>query len=165
MSMIFMEFGEHPEKDYSDGRTKQAFKDETDIDTILGKFKASGVISHMEKFESTYGDFGGDVDFATSMNHVMKGQAVFDALPAEVRNEFHNKPGDFFAYVNDSNNVGRLDELLPEIAKRGDFFPDVSSATPPGALLDGGDTVEKLREDFSKLVDDLGGSDNDKEES
>lgn len=140
MSMYFREHGCCVVLDYSkDGRTKQTFKAETDINTILKRFSSKGVISHLAKFKPQYGDFGGSYDFAESLDKLNKGQGIFDALPSEVRREFDQDPGKFFDYVNDPGNSERLDELMPEIAERGDYFPDYSPKTPPGSLLAGGE--------------------------
>lgn len=110
--------------DYSDGRTKQAFKDSTDIVKILAKAQQVGAISHLAKYEGTYGDFA-DFDFAEANVKMAQARSVFEELPSEVRREFHQEPSRFFEYVNDPENVGRLAELLPEIAEPGRFFPEV----------------------------------------
>ncbi len=124
---------------YNDGRTKQTFKAETDINTILKKFSAKGVISHLAKYKPEYGEFGGDYDYAQSLQKLDQGMGIFMALPAEVRREFDQDPGQFFTFVNDPKNVDRLNELLPELNERGDYFPDLKSTSPPGTLLEGGE--------------------------
>lgn len=138
MSMYYMIHGEPEIKVYDDGRTKQSFKAETDINTILGKYMKTGVISHMNKFQPLYGEFA-DVNLAEAMDQVQKGYDIFAALPAEVRREFDQNPDSFFSFVNDPENSGRLEELLPGIAAKGDYFVDVSSDTPPGELVGGGE--------------------------
>ena len=54
MSMKTSDFGT---KDYSDGRTKQAFKDSCDINKMLKKAQTVGSLSHLLKYpEAVYGD-------------------------------------------------------------------------------------------------------------
>ncbi len=107
-----------PDKEYNDGRTKQSFKDETDIQKIMARADRAGTISHLEKFEGTYADFS-DFDFHEQTTKLSKGREIFDALPAEVRREFGQSPAAFFAYVNDVANKDDLAEKLPDLAKPG----------------------------------------------
>ena len=113
---------------YNDGRTKQAFKDETDINKILKRAQKTGTILHLNKYEGRYGDFG-DFDFFEAQMMLTKGREIFDALPSEIRNEFGQSQGDFFAYVNDPANKDRLEELLPALAAPGRQNIDVSGKT------------------------------------
>lgn len=104
--------------DYSDGRTKQSFKDSTDINQILTKMQKAGTLSHLEQYGGEYGDFSG-YDFHTNMIMLAKGRELFEALPAEIRKEFEQDVGEFFDYVNDPANKERLPELLPGLAEPG----------------------------------------------
>jgi phage internal scaffolding protein len=125
-----------PELDYGPGRTKQSFKDSTDINKILAKAQVTGSLSHFEKHGAFYGDFADmPTDPFEAREVLARGQAIFADAPSEVRAEFRNDPLAFFAFVNDPANSGRLEELLPAIAQRGKYFPDVSPSSPPDALL------------------------------
>ncbi len=115
---------------YTDGRTKQSFKDETDINKILQRAQQAGTMSHLEKYEGTYGDFA-DFDFFDANMQMTRGREVFDALPSELRNEFGQSPGAFFAYVNDPANINDLHKKLPGLAEPGRQNIDVSGVTPP----------------------------------
>ena len=116
-------------KKYTDGRTKQAFRDECDINLIMARAAKGGTISHLEQFEGVYADFS-DFDFHEHTNKLTKGREVFDALPAEVRREFGQSPAKFFAYVNDPANINDLAEKLPGLAAPGD---QLIQPTPPNA--------------------------------
>jgi phage internal scaffolding protein len=108
-----------------DNMTKQSFKDATDVNKILAKHSITGSLSHLEKYEGTYGDFS-DFDFLEAQNQIARGKQIFEELPAEVRREFGNNPGAFFEFANDPANVGKLEKVLPKIAERGNFFPRVN---------------------------------------
>jgi hypothetical protein len=110
---------------YVDGRTKQAFKDATDINKILYKAQKTGTISHLQKHQGAYGDFSDIDDLLTAHQRLQRGQEIFDDLPSEVRREFDQDLGKFFNYVNDPQNVDKLADLLPGLAKRGDQVPDI----------------------------------------
>ncbi len=115
--------------DYSDGRTKQCYKDECDIDKIMTRFDVTGTISHLAKYEGVYADFS-DFDFHKQSNMLARGSEIFDALPAELRDEFRQSPARFFAYVNDPKNHDDLRKKLPGLAQPGRQLPAV---TPPEA--------------------------------
>lgn len=113
--------------------TKQAFKDECDINNILRRAQKTGTISHLAAHGAQYGDFA-DYDFFEHQQKLTKGREIFDALPSEIRNEFRNDQVSFFRYVNDPENADRLDELLPGLAAPGRQFIDVlNKPSPDGA--------------------------------
>ncbi len=115
---------------YNDGRTKQAFKQTCDINAILKKAQKTGAISHLAKHEAKYGDFA-EFDFMEAQLQIAKATEIFDDLPSEVRREFDNQPGQFFEYANDPENIGRMAELLPELAEPGTMImaPSRNAAT------------------------------------
>ncbi len=94
-------------KKYTDGRTKQCFSDECDIEKIMGRANRAGTISHLLKYQGVYADFS-DVDFQSMTQKLTQGREIFDDLPAELRKEFEGSPAKFFAYVNDPANADNL---------------------------------------------------------
>ncbi len=110
---------------YPDGRTKQCFKDECDINAIMARAAQGGTISHLEKNKGTYADFS-DYDFFEATQMLTRGREIFDDLPAEVRREFGQSPQRFFDYVNDPANKDKLEQKLPDLAKPGTQLPDVT---------------------------------------
>ena len=108
--------------EYLDGRTKQSFKDETDINKIMARFNTTGTISHLSKFEGVYADFS-DFDFHKQSSMLSQGREIFDELPAELRREFGQSPAAFFAYVNDPENAEELRKKLPALAELGRQIP------------------------------------------
>ncbi len=117
-----------PSPVYEDGRTKQCFKDECDIDKIMTRFGVTGTISHMTQYEGVYADFS-DYDFQAETNKLARGVEIFDALPAEIRKEFRQSPEAFFSYVNDPANAADLREKLIDLAPPGRQLPRVRPAT------------------------------------
>ncbi len=107
-----------PDLKYEDGRTKQSFKDETNIEKIMARADVTGTISHLAKYEGVYADFS-DFDFHTQNNMLAKGGEIFAALPAEIRKEFSQSPAKFFKYVNDPANIDDLRKKLPALAAPG----------------------------------------------
>ncbi len=119
-----------PNPVYEDGKTKQSFADETNIEKIMARADRAGTISHLQKFEGVYADYS-DFDFAEQTNNLAKGRQIFSELPAELRQEFGQDPDKFFAYVNDPGNKDNLDQLLPGLAAPGKQIIDVANVTPP----------------------------------
>ncbi len=111
-----------PEKDYSDGRTKQCHKDTCDINKIMARFDRTRTISHVAKYEGVYADFS-DFDFHEQTNKLTRGREIFDDLPAEIRQEFGQSPAKFFKYVNDPANVDEIPTKLKGLAMPGRQLP------------------------------------------
>lgn len=110
---------------YTDGRTKQAFKDETDINKLLAKANRGESISHLAKYGATYGDFTDMDDLLDAHNKLARGQQIFQDLPGEIKREFNQDPRQFYKFVNDPDNANRLGEVLPDLAQRGTQLPAV----------------------------------------
>jgi len=127
-----MSFLPRPKRDYTDGRTVQAFKDSTDINRLLAKHMREGTLSHLEKWQGQYGDYS-DFDFMESQLALARGKQIFDELPGELKKEFNNDPGEFFAFVNDPENVDKLHKVLPGLAKPGIQRPRVNSGPRSGS--------------------------------
>ncbi len=108
-------FGTTQPTDYSDGRTKQSFKDETDVNQIIAKHTRMGTLSHLEQWGGQYGDWS-DFNFHDAQNQIANANSMFEQLPAAVKNQFANSPEKFLEYVNDPENSSDLAEKLPELA-------------------------------------------------
>lgn len=135
MSMYFQEHGKIEVRVPGVSLTKQAFKDECDIQKILAKAQKTGSIAHLTEHEGTYGDFAG-YDLMEHAAMLSRASEIFDDLPSEIRNEFSNEPAAFFEFVNDPENKDRLGELMPALAEPGSYFPDVSSKTDPKGTME-----------------------------
>jgi hypothetical protein len=103
---------------YLDGRTKQSYKDECDINKIMERFAVTNTITHLNKHQGAYADFS-DFDFSEQTRQLTRGREIFDDLPAEVRREFGQSPDAFFQYVNDPANAGDLHKKIPGLTKPG----------------------------------------------
>ena len=109
---------------YGDDRTKQGFRDETDIKAILKKAQRVGSLSHLQKHGAHYGDFS-DVDgLLAAYMTLERGKQIYNELPSEIRKEFPNQ-FDFYRFVTDPSNADHLQEMLPALAEPGRVNPAV----------------------------------------
>ena len=109
-----------------EGRTKQAHKDECDVNLIMARFQKTGVLEFTEKRSPQYGDVTG-VDFQEAMRTVTEAQEMFDELPSKVRNRFGNDPAAMLDFISDPINDEEAVKLgLLEAAK-----PDPEEAALP----------------------------------
>jgi len=85
------------------GRTKQSFKDECDINSIMAKFEKTAMVEHVNEHQGRYADFtDGAQDFHSAMNHVRNTTEMFMTLPASMREQFNNDPGDFIEFISEA---------------------------------------------------------------
>lgn len=92
-------------------RTRQEFADECDINVLMRKFEATGVVSHFNTGEPRYLDLGDGVpDLREAIDLVRASTEVFMALPAGVRAKFDNDPVSFVDFASDAANNKQLVE-------------------------------------------------------
>lgn len=93
-----------------DGRTKQAHKNECDINQVLKKYLKTGVIEHVSTHKAQYGEAPG-IDFKEALDLVRRSQEMFDELPAKARKHFNNDPSAFMDAVHEEGNEALMYEL------------------------------------------------------
>lgn len=84
-------------------RTKQAHKEECDINTIVRRFGITGQLPTNVRMPS-YGDYDMVSDYHSAMNAVAESREAFEAMPAHVRARFQNDPGAFLDFCSDAGN-------------------------------------------------------------
>ena len=85
------------------GRTKQSFKDETDLNWIMARFQKTGVIDFVNKRSPQFGDVTG-IEFQAAMQLVIDAEAMFADLPSKVRDRFGNDPQNLLHFLEDPAN-------------------------------------------------------------
>ena len=80
--------------------TKQSFRDESNINRIVSKYRKTGLLDHVNRHQGFYGDVTG-VDYQTALHTVMQAEESFGTLPADLRKRFDNDPGAFLAFMAD----------------------------------------------------------------
>lgn len=90
--------------------TRQEFKEDCDINRILGQYRKTGMIAHRNTHQGQYGEFA-KMDFHEAMNFVVETQEMFETVPSDVRSKFGNDPGAFVDFVTNSDNLDEMREM------------------------------------------------------
>lgn len=107
--------------------TKQSFKEESDINTIVRNFGLTGELPQDVSMPIS-GDFTEAVtDFHTAQNMLRQSLEAFMLFPADVRARFHNDPQEMMDFVEDKAN-------LEEARKLGLAVPAVPPPVPPAPM-------------------------------
>lgn len=111
--------------------TKQSFKEECDINTIVRRFGLSGELPQ-GLVMPTYQDFEGVFDFQTAMNALIEAEDKFMQMPAHVRARFGNDPHEFVKFCSDEKNREEAAKLglVPKPAQVVPAVAPASSAAP-----------------------------------
>lgn len=121
--------------------TEQSHELETNINRIMAKYQATGILNHVNKKQPIFGDFSEVPDYATALDLVITAQESFMQLPAKIRAKFANDPAQFLDFVGNPDNAEALVDMglanppqknTPdtETAPSGDAIPPESSTTP-----------------------------------
>lgn len=133
--------------------TRQAHKDECDINVIMSQYEKSGLLAHVNEYQGEYADYD-EIDFHEAMNTVVKAEQMFESVPSSIREKFNNDPGKFLdAVTHEETGEATLRELglLPSQKKApeapgpaplvvkgpSDSVPQDASPEPPEAAQGG----------------------------
>jgi len=117
------------------GLTHQSFKDECDINTIMGRYLKTGVLpENLTQAEAQYLDVS-DVDFQAAAELVAGAKSLFEQMPSSIRNRFDNDPAKLLAFTSDVKNRQEAAQmgLLSAEATAAILNPTPASSTPQNA--------------------------------
>ena len=92
------------------GRTKQAFREECDINTIMARYMKTGILDHVKQGVAQYLDVTG-ADFQDAQNLISGANSMFQALPSAVREQFENNPAYFLEFMENPENHAKAREM------------------------------------------------------
>lgn len=90
--------------------TKQAFKDDCDVNVIVERFARQGEFPVFDPADFSWGD-ASTVDFRDMLDIVNAANAAFMQMPAKIRNRFENDPRQFVDFCSDKANAEELLKL------------------------------------------------------
>lgn len=85
-------------------RTKQDYKEECDINSIMRRYEATGVISHVSELQPFYADVSAYGDLQEAYAIMDKAEQAFMALPSALREELGHDPRNLVGYINNPAN-------------------------------------------------------------
>ena len=88
----------------SPSMTKQAFREECDMNRIMARYELTGQIEHVSSKQPIYGDFSQFADYQTMLGKVNQAAEAFEALPSELRKELKYDPQNLFSWIKDPAN-------------------------------------------------------------
>lgn len=92
-------------------QVKQSFKDQCDINRIIEKYRATGLIDHVRGNPGVYEDVSNVPDYQEALHRVDLAQEAFSGLPSSLRSRFENDPGQFVAWLRDKANMDEAVKL------------------------------------------------------
>lgn len=96
--------------------TRQEFKDECDINTIMAQYQSNGgQIFHINEMTPQYMDCTA-ATFREQMDFVAGAYSMFEELPSKIREQFDNDPAEFLDFCSQEKN-------RPEMAQMGLLSP------------------------------------------
>lgn len=115
-------------------RTRQEFADECDINVLMKKFEATGVVSHVNERQPMYLDLSDGVpDLREALDVVRAATESFMSLPARARAEFDNDPVKFVAFAQDPKNNAKMVEWGLAVVPEPEKVLKVEVTNPPEA--------------------------------
>lgn len=106
---------------------EQHHKKDCDMKFIVNRYLKDGVLRHVSRMQGHYGDYVSAPDFYNAMIQVTEAQAMFDTVPASIREKFGNDVGKFLEFVQDPKNIDEMKKLK----LRTDHFIVTAPVAPP----------------------------------
>ena len=118
--------------------TDQQWKDDCDVNTILEKYKRTGMVTHVRRIQGRFADVSQVQDLHSGAIQIQLANDDFMALPADVRAKFDNDIYKFVEYVVDPKNKEECIKmgLMPK-ERPSDIKPDVSPEPKSEVKSDG----------------------------
>lgn len=119
-----------PKGNKSDGKTRQEFKDECDINNIMSRYRKDGIVTHINVREPQYGIVPA-VDFHAAMNLVTDAQQTFETLDSSIRKKFGNSIENFLEFVENPDNTEAMEEMGLLTPSEPEEDPSEGQTAPP----------------------------------
>lgn len=92
-------------------RAKQSFKAECDINTIMSRYMATGILPEtLQRLNGQYLDVTG-WEFQSAMDLVAGAASMFEEMPSALRSRFNNDPASFLDFCSNPANRSEMAEL------------------------------------------------------
>lgn len=115
--------------------TRQEFKQECDINYIMGQYELGYEITHINEAAPQYMDCSAET-FREHMDYVAGAFSMFEELPAKLRDRFGNDPAEFLEFCSHEKNrpemaeMGLLSEAAAKTYRMAGEAPQAPAAPP-----------------------------------
>jgi len=103
---------------------EQSHKDSCDIHQIMKKYKKAGVLTHVNQFQGTYGDFSGAPEYKEAQDIIANAASMFETVPAHIRTDMDNDAQTFINFMQNPENRAQIEE----------YGLDASHLPPPDSI-------------------------------
>ena len=112
--------------------TKQAFRDECDINRIVARFTPQQLEEQAQAASLIYADFTGLEDYASVMNRARAAELLFENLDVNVRDHFDHNPDELVRAAFDPSRRQEFVDLgLAEAVEAPPGAPEPAAVLPP----------------------------------
>lgn len=132
----------HPKlKMFKASKTHQSFKDECDINNIMGKYAKGLAVTHVNRGIPEFGDVSQFGQYSDALQILSHAQELFDALPSAARRRFDNDPQKMATFLANPKNAEEAIKLgLMEKRKPDPKQTDITEAAPQAPTTPGTST-------------------------
>lgn len=86
------------------GKTKQSFGERSDINHIVARYQRTGMLENVRENPGVFADVSLIEDYPGMVKKLRFARESFEQLPPNLRNRFHNDPGELVAFISDDGN-------------------------------------------------------------
>lgn len=92
-------------------RTQQQFRDQVNVNSIMAKYKKTGLIDHVRDNPGTYSDMTQIGSYQDALQKVINAQQTFETLPSNLRQKFGHDPQQLITFLSDDKNYDEAVQL------------------------------------------------------
>lgn len=111
-------------------RTKQSFREQVNINSILARHRKSGMVDHVNGKQPFYGDVSNIGTYQEALDVVNRAAQLFNGMSAAVRRRFDNDPLRMIEFLQDPANLDEATKLGMVAKAPG---KPVEGGTPPSS--------------------------------
>ena len=91
--------------------TEASHGPKTRISNILKQFEQTGLVQHINTHKGIYADYTDAPNYEEAMMQIAEANSMFESVPARIRAEFNNNPGEFIDFMSDPENRDAIEAL------------------------------------------------------
>lgn len=106
--------------------TEQKHKEDVQIQNIMRKARKTGVLSHVNQYKGTYGEFADAPTYHEAQNVIAEANSMFETVPSQIRKQFKNDPSEYVSFMQNPENY----EAIAEMGLDNSHLPEPVSEEP-----------------------------------